>query len=324
MKHEAVAQILRLVACDGGGRPSGEGWEMYPCPLAATRHDRGEDRKPSLGIKIGVGQSGFICHACGISGGSLYWLIRACRIDGIIDDAQAREAYQQIKWVESHEPETPDIEEEVEPTLDPSLLDDLSTMHPYYAQRKFTETEVFHWRLGARKNMLLFPCVLADGSIPFIQARLTDQKAFWYLPTGIRRHHVLGSHLLTGTERAIVFTEGVFDAMRVRRAIRKLDALAEMGVVCALGSKPNPQQLDHLFSLTRDELIIASDGDHAGDLCADKLEDVAKHRVKIVSRVMLPTGKDPDNVGTAKLVNLITARENLLIQRMRQLLGNQS
>lgn len=293
---------------------------MFSCPLAPTRHDKGLDRRPSLGVKIGPGESGFICHSCGVSGGSLFWLVRACRTDGIIDEETARRIYQEIKWTESHEPQEEDQAIEIMPSLDPEWIDRLSTMHKYYTERKFSKAEVMHWRLGAHKNVLLFPCVLPDDSVPFIQARLASEKKFWYLPEGIRRTYVLGSHLLTGTERATIVSEGIFSAMRIRRALKKLDLLGEIGVVCTLGSKANPRQIDHLLSLTRDELIIATDGDYAGDLAADKLEEIGRQRCKIVSRVMLPAGMDPDDVGTDKLTTLITARENLLMQRMRQLL----
>ena len=320
MRALSVDHIMQKLG-SGRGRDSGSEWKMYPCPLASTRHENGRDSHPSLGIHVGdVGASGFKCHACGISGSSLYWLVRACRLDGLIDDATCLALSERIEWVKSHEPDLPDIEE-VQPTIDPDVLSDLSTTHPYYRGRHFSDRETLEWRLGARKNMLLLPCVLRDGSIPFIQARLSTEKSFWYLPAGIRRQYVVGTHLLSGKERGIVYTEGIFDAMRVRRALRKLGALDDLGVVCSFGSKPNARQLDHLFSLVKEELVICADNDMAGDLCSDQLEELGRGRVKTVSRVELPKGKDPDSAGTNVLMEKIPSRVNLLSLRMRQLLG---
>ena len=205
----------------------------------------------------------------------------------------------------------------------------LDTWNDYYATRKFSKAEIAEWRFGHMKDFAaLFPCVLDDGTIPFIQAKRFIKPArdgdvpFWYMPEGIRREHVAGTHLLTGTETAIIFTEGPFDALRTRRAIRKMGKLKSIGVVFGYGSKINPDQQDHLFGLVKKELIILSDNDMAGDQCAETLEDVGRKRVPRVTRVYLPEGvKDPDEAGSSLLMKLIPARTDLFTSRLKNVLS---
>jgi hypothetical protein len=319
-------------------QPSGTDWLMATCPLASSRHGSGEDRKPSLGISLGPGKSFVKCHACGVSG-TMSTLIRQARKDGVITEETAETALAKCRWVEKHEPnimadEDSDDGPAPPPALDPALVDLLSTWHPYFRYRNFSRREVMEWRLGAAKLWhresqaerlaALLPCVLMDGTVPYVQGRFMKFKDFVWRPTPIQKQHVAGTHLFTGAERHIVVVEGIFDGMRTRRALRKLGWLPETGgtygVAVLFGSKPNREQKAHLFSLVRDELIILSDADEAGDLASDELEEQGRKLVPKISRVWLPRGVDPDKAGTARVMELLAARRDLLTDRIRAML----
>lgn len=326
MQQKTVEIILRALGSTKLS-PSGTNWVITNCPLAPTRHSKGKDRKPSLGVSVGPGQSFVKCHSCGI-GGPIRFLVSASRRDGLIDEETAQALLAKCERIMKYEPAVPDVEFVEQPLLDPDILPMLDTWHDYYATRKFSKAEIAEWRFGHMKNFAaLFPCVLGDGSIPYVQARPFKRDAdsdapFWFMPEGVQREHVAGAHLLTGTETAIIFCEGPFDALRTRRAVRKMGKLKDYGVVFGYGSKINADQRDHLFGLVKKELIICSDNDMAGDQCAEMLEEDGRKRVPTVSRVYLPEGvKDPDEAGSTLLGKLIAERTNLLTSRMRNVLS---
>lgn len=324
MRESTIGFILKQLGIHQKLKSSGSGWVMVSCPLAPVRHRSGRDDKPSLGVSVGPGVSIVKCHACGV-GGTIDRLVRAVRREGLCTEEQAIAALGKVSWSKRYEPSLNEEEEreEVQPSLDPHIVEQLSQWHPYFKRRKFTKREVLEWQLGAfdDQSAVLLPCVLADGTVPYVQARLVRKKAFWWMPEGIHRAHVVGSHLLVGTEKSLVVTEGVFDAMRARRAVRQLGLLGKIGVVALFGSKPNRDTVDHLFSLVQDELIIMTDPDEAGDLCADNLEEVGRLRARQVSRVRLPRkATDPDNAGSRALRRALREREDALLKRMRAVL----
>lgn len=289
---------------------------MATCPLAPDRHEKGADINPSLAIKITPGPSFVKCHSCDFLG-VLASLVHECRRLGLVNEEDARLALRKCKRGEKIG--TFDADEEIhhDPELDPRVYDHLSNYHSYFKRRNFSEREVLEWQLGTAKNSVLLPCVLPDGSVPYVQVRLRQEKKFWWLPSGIHRAHCGGTHLLHGRERRIVAVEGIFDAMRIRRGLRQAKSLKEFGVVCLFGASPSEETRDHLFSLIKDELIIATDNDAAGDTCAESLFEEGNRRVAHISRLKLPKRvHDPDEVHSGKIPQLITERVDLVTQEI--------
>lgn len=317
MKLSTVQFILARLGIEDGTKPSGTEWVMSRCPLAPARHEKGVDYHPSLAVKITPGPSFVKCHSCDYIG-VLKGLVYECRKLGLVGEDDARLALRKCKTGERADAHTTEEEEHYEdPELDPRVFDHLSSYHRYFKHRGFSEREVIEWQLGHAKKSILIPCVLPDGSIPYVQARLREDKKFWWLPKGIRRAHCAGTHLLTGQEARIVVAEGIFDAMRIRRALRRSKRLGEFGVVFLYGASPSDETRDHLFSLVRDELIICTDNDAAGDTCSDNLYEEGNRRVRHISRVKLPRNKhDADDVHSKTLARLIGKRVDLIQQEI--------
>lgn len=315
MKLSTVQYVLTRLGIDRT-KPSGTEWIVCSCPLAAARHERGVDYNPSCAIKIVPGPSFVKCHSCDFLG-VLASLVYECRRLGLVNEEDARLALRKCKRGEKVG--TFDADEEVhhDPELDPRVYDHLSHYHRYFKRRGFSEREVLEWQLGTAKNSVLLPCVLPDGSVPYVQVRLRREKKFWWLPSGIHRSHCGGTHLLHGNERRIVVAEGIFDAMRIRRGLRIGKLLKEFGVVCLFGASPSEETRDHLFSLVKEELIIAADNDTAGDQCSESLFEEGNRRVAHISRLKFPKGAhDPDEIHSRKIPQLISKRTDLVTQEI--------
>lgn len=315
MKLSTVQYVLTRLGIERI-KPSGNEWIVVSCPLASARHERGLDHNPSCAIKITPGPSFVKCHSCDFLG-VLASLVYECRRLGLINEEDARLALRKCKRGEKIG--TFDVDEEIhaDPELDPRVYDHLSQYHRYFARRNFSEREVLEWQLGAAKNSVLLPCVLPDGAIPYVQVRLRQEKKFWWLPSGIHRSHCGGTHLLHGRERRIIAVEGIFDAMRVRRGLRFGKLLKEYGVVCLFGASPSEETRDHLFSLVKEELVICTDNDAAGDQCAESLFEEANRRVPHISRLKYSKRiHDPDEIRSRKIPQLISKRIDLVTQEI--------
>lgn len=306
------------------------------CPLVNTRHNTGDTTRPDLSVSTGPGMSLIKCFGCGI-GGTLKTLIRATMNDAVIDVTTAHDLLALCDWADTDtDIDSAEDVEFVQPSLDPAVLNLLSEWHPYFAHRRFSCREALEWRLGYDPHMkaVLLPCATRDGHVPYVQARFIEEKDFRWLPTGIRKQHNAGTHLFTGKERIIAVTEGIFDAMRVRRALRKLGWLpgngGEWGVVALFGSQPNPYQREHLFSLLpRDgELVLCMDNDPAGEKCAELLDQEGQNYVRAITRLPFPSVeneaahsfKDPDELGSKRLMELLPQRESLLSIKVKRTL----
>jgi hypothetical protein len=315
MKKSTVKYVMLRLGVEHS-KPSGNEWQMFSCPLAPARHERGVDYNPSLAIKITPGPSFVKCHSCDFLG-VLASLVHECRRLGLVNEEDARLALRKCKRGEKIGTFDADEEVHADPELDPRVYDHLSHYHGYFKRRGFSEREIFEWQLGIAKNSVLLPCVLPDGSIPYVQVRLRREKKFWWLPSGIHRAYCGGTHLLHGNERRIVAVEGIFDAMRIRRGLRHGKLLKEFGVVCLFGASPSEEARDHLFSLVKEELVIATDNDTAGDQCAESLYEEGNRRVAHISRIKFTKGAhDPDEVHSRKIPQLITKRVNLVTQEI--------
>lgn len=68
--------IIKLLSCLGVNNASVSGeWIRSSCPLGFHRHKGGVDKKPSFGIHISDGRSGFLCYSCGLRSRDLSDLI---------------------------------------------------------------------------------------------------------------------------------------------------------------------------------------------------------------------------------------------------------
>ncbi len=69
MNKTQIVQLLDVLGVPTRLAQRRTGWYIAPCPLAPWRHDGGQDRSPSFGIKIAdSGLSTFNCFSCGARG----------------------------------------------------------------------------------------------------------------------------------------------------------------------------------------------------------------------------------------------------------------
>lgn len=273
--------ILNAVA---GRRASSKGWVRGNCPLCELRTGK-PDRKQCLGLYVPTGK--WHCFRCG-SGGLL-----------LVPDDIAMTA-----------PRPPTPEEEIErkkamqppegfwPLFDDANIDSISGIEPreYMRDRGFPDDVCREAGVGAvydgkLNGRVIVPILATDDD-----AWLGWSARAWFpnpmrkvlYPTGMLRGQILYNHraIFEKTERPVLVTEGVFDAMSVWP-----DAVACLG-------KPTQYQREALLAATR-PVVVVLDGDAHRE--AEALGMLLKFNGLRAGSVHLPPGLDPNTVDRSAL-----------------------
>jgi 5S rRNA maturation endonuclease (ribonuclease M5) len=141
--------------------------------------------------------------------------------------------------------------------------------HPYLGKRGISEEVQQQFRVGydSDKRAVAMCWCNADGDVVNIKFRSVDTKHFWYANGQRIKNHLYGYHNFIKNSAAIVtITESEIDCMR----------LWTLGIpAVALGTAHiSQQQVELLFKLNVEELVIATDNDAAGRECAGTLEEI--------------------------------------------------
>lgn len=141
--------------------------------------------------------------------------------------------------------------------------------HPYLGKRGISEEVQQQFRVGydSDKRAVAMCWCNADGDVVNIKFRSVDTKHFWYANGQRIKNHLYGYHNFIKNSAAIVtITESEIDCMR----------LWTLGIpAVALGTAHiSQQQVELLFKLNVEELVIATDNDAAGRECARTLEEI--------------------------------------------------
>lgn len=193
----------------------------------------------------------------------------------------------------------------------PHMVDPLawpSVVRNYLISRGITPAQVKRWGIGYAADGYLMgriyiPVYDAAGTLlsytgrTFIDAekRYKEPK----LAEGADQGAVFGEqHWKT---RSLIVAEGAFNALAVERALPRLQGRWDVGAI--FGSQLTE---GHLMRLSRfDRVLIASDGDKAGNRVALELEQALVRHVDCVGRVRFEDERDCNDLERHELVKLL-------------------
>jgi len=238
------------------------------------------DSRPSASLNI-IKQK-WVCYTCGAHGG----------LTG--EDALMEPDYLQMKlWF------TEKLEEKrVYPEAWLARWD-AGPVHPYWTAR-VGDDAARHFRLGAdpAADAVTYPLRRTDGAVlGVVRRRLQPDGGPKYLyPKGIDVGRLLFNYSPV-RRTAVVLVEGALDAI----------ALWNVGVeaFAIYGSRLGAEQVRLIDRIDPDYVFTAFDNDDAGYRAHRDVEQAMRHR--LVSRITWPAswGKDVDEIGPARLKNVV-------------------
>lgn len=177
--------------------------------------------------------------------------------------------------------------------------------------RKVTDEQIVRWGIGyALAGELAGRIVIPvrdrrDYLVSYTARSWTGTKAKYKEPKG--REHAVGifgeQHWPEKRSTLTVFVcEGAFNALAVERALSARFAAAgvpEPCVAALMGSSLHPSQVVKLSQFQ--DVTICVDGDEAGDKAHAALVGALKRSVNEIKRLVLPAGKDCNDLPQAEL-----------------------
>ena len=288
-------------------KPSGDNI-MVCCPI----HNNGQERNPSCGIATrrvkGKPPGTVHCFACGYTD-SLEGMISKCfgyddngvyGTNWLLENFAMMETYDRPSLIGnlSREPV-----KEVKQYVTEEELASYRYYHPYMFQRKLTNEIIEKYDVGYQKDyihaenwqpmeVLTFPVKDKNGNCLFVSRRAIYNKTFFLPPDLIKP--VYGIYELPKNAPEIIVCESVFNA---------LTCVAYGKPAVALFGTGDPHQLDILSKLPARKIIIGFDPDEAGAKGTKRAAHyLAKH--KLLSRLILPQGKDINDLSYTEFINL--------------------
>jgi DNA primase len=184
-------------------------------------------------------------------------------------------------------------------------LKDIDHSHPYLAQRGIDPETAEYFGVGffsgkgSMSGRIVIPIENDRGELVAYAGRSVDGSEPKYkLPAGFKKSQVLYNLARTldeGPTGSVVLVEGFFDCMKVVQAEHVCVAL--MG--CSMSGEQEIQLASHFR-----QVIIMLDGDEPGRKAATELAGRLARRLYV--RVMdLPDGKQPDEISTEKLLEVL-------------------
>ena len=269
---------------------------VVTCPI----HKGGHENKPAcniLAVDKGNSPAGTVhCFSCGYRAniikftadclGMSYrkateWLLGFC-------DYSILEEQRDIGGIEFSEKGT-DPYSEIQ-TVGIDELKKYDYIHPYMFERKLTDYTIEKFEIGydPETESITFP-VYVDGRCLFVARRKVNYKRF-DLPKISPKPLYLADYL---TENEVYICESCFNALTVWEYGKQAIALFGTG---------SHEQIDMLKKLPQRKLILALDGDEAGENGCKRISGGIDN--KIVTRLVLPDGKDINDLTREEFYSL--------------------
>lgn len=290
MKKSSVVDLLEKL----GGKtilPSGQNIQIS-CPFAlySSRHKSEIDARPSMGILVREDDTCLVnCFTCGAKFGSLVPLIEKLmefnneRYEPLLEEAKAIEDTDIDLLLDSMDTyrvwgslvEDNELPEEY-------FSEYVGLWHPYLERRGIRKEIGKVWGVGfdSGRKRVVIPvrnkenklvggvgrCISSTGMPKYLNYWKFDKGKF-----------LLGAQLV-GKDTAVILVEGPLDALVTFQHLFDLGILPDYSVVCSMGAKLTPTQVNKLVSLTH-EVIVAFDNDDAGRMGTDYLVKKLARRV---------------------------------------------
>lgn len=273
-------QITAFLACLGESAYDGGEWVNTHCPLAPWRHQKGYDRTPSFGIKVGPGDSHVYCFGCQFSGSQtelllvLKGLVRGTehgmdlrKAMRLVLDAEEGIENLELDWTDETEKPRSDYVFPESWLRSFLLAYDEEGVHPYLEERgvPWEVAENLKLRFMAKDERICFPVRNWKGQLVGLHGRTTLEGVEPKYKMITHRGHKnpmawLGEHYVD-PEIPVVLAESVFDLARVYQVYRN--------VMCPLTASMGQSKLERIARL--DHVVTFFDPDQAGDVARRKV-----------------------------------------------------
>lgn len=172
-------------------------------------------------------------------------------------------------------------------------LDSYRYYHPYMFKRGLTKDIIEKYDIGYDKNTNCITMPVRDikGNTLFICRRSVISKFFNYLE--FAQKPVYGLFELDYSKDTVIVCESVFNALTCVKY--GFQAVAFLGT----GTDYQYQQIK---KLPMRNIILGFDGDNAGDIASQRFINNIKN--KFISKLILPRGKDINDLGKAEFDSL--------------------
>jgi DNA primase len=253
------------------------------CPF----HSDGQERKPSCGIATRGDKAGVVhCFTCGYTS-TLEEMISKCfgyNDFGAFGKEWLIKNFLTVS-VEERKALNLNLNREISSVTPQYVteeeLDTYRYYHPYMRKRKLTDEVIEKFDVGFDKktNCLTFPMRDINGNTLFLVRRNVSYKFFSY-PPDVQKP-VYGIYEIDNDVDEIIVCESIINA---------LTCFAHGKTAVALLGLGTNYQMEQLKQLKQRKIILALDGDEAGERASLRIRNCLKN--KIVSKILLPTGKD--------------------------------
>jgi len=189
----------------------------FTCPFC-------NHRKPKLEIGLHTNEKGhnpWACWVCGERGRTIKSLLRKLKVDRKL----ATEILQYIKKGDSLDYEDTQIvtlPEEFKPLSEASPTSFIANkVKKYLYNRGLTDKDFIKYNIGycltgEYQNRVIIPSYNEDGSLNFFVGRAFDDSYLKYKNPSVSKD-IIGFENLINWDNPIILTEGVFDAMAIKR-----------------------------------------------------------------------------------------------------------
>lgn len=153
-------------------------------------------------------------------------------------------------------------------------------------------------------NRLLFPILYNNKQVAYSlrRTRITDKPKWSHQPNGVDMGSLLYNYDTVKDKNEIIISEGITDVWAWREV--GLDAVATFGA-----NMTNQQH--RLLLKTGADLVLAYDGDNAGQIATQKAIDLLKNKANIKIITFLPH-QDPENIPREELLDYYNKSKKLL------------
>lgn len=185
--------------------------------------------------------------------------------------------------------------------LDPRLLDEYRTPHPYLSSRGISEEvqRLFGTGYSTRHRAVTIPWHNVDGTLANVKFRRVTEKTFWYVKGGRAiREMIYGLHIVYERRlTSIVLVESEIDAMY----------LWTVGIpaIAVGGSAFSDEKAELLRKSPVEELRIATDNDEAGAKLKAQVCDKMAGYCELYDVVIPEQYKDMNDVKSVEEVRRI-------------------
>lgn len=202
--------------------------------------------------------------------------------------------------------------------LDIRILDEFRYRHPYLESRGISEAAQRLMRIGydRKRNAVVLPWFLPDGTLGNVKFRRVDEKTFWYYRGG-------------RPIREMLYGLNVMYERRIKRALiveSETCAMYAMSngfpAIANGGSEFGEYKAEMIRKSPIEELLIATDNDGAGEKLRQQIKAKLTGYIKLAD-VRIPDGyKDVNDVrDTDILTTMIDGAEVVKLRAMSIIVG---